>query len=135
MTDYFDNIREDIVSIVKDQQKYSFDNIRFIEQETSARIAQSGNIIQDTERNTLQTLDNTQENIGHSTRFVAKNIVGLIDNMQDNVYRITNDTQTNITNTFQMFAILTGVGIVVFAILYGENMMKRGMKVGQLSLF
>ena len=96
---------------------------------------QAQTIVQDTLRGGGRLIDNSIGNVAHTVRFAAKNVVGLIDNTQDHIYSLTQDIRTDVTNTVQIFTIITATGLAAFFILYGDKVLKQGLQVGSFELF
>ena len=119
-------------------QKFEQDITDIIKQglvETSDVVKTGEYIAQDTFRGVTKTVDNVGANFFHSGRYIAKNAVGLIDNTQDHVYQVVQDVRVDISNTVQIFAIITATGLATFFIMYGDKVLKRGLNIGEFSIF
>ncbi len=92
-------------------------------------------VAQDFQRGGLTTVNNVTGNMMYSGRFVAANVVALLDNQLDNVHDVLDSARTDLSSTIQMFALVTGAGIAVMFILYGDQIMRKGISLGEISLF
>jgi len=86
-------------------------------------------------RGGLMTINNVTGNMMYSGRFVAKNVVGLIDNQLDNVHDIIDSARSDLSSSIQMFALLTGTGMLITFIMFGSEIMKKGISLGEINLF
>lgn len=88
----------------------------------------------DTERSITKGLVNVAGDIGHTGRFLAKNGVGLLDNVQDQFFQTVADIRSDVTNTIQIVIFLAAIGIAAGAILYGDKILDRGVKMAGITL-
>ncbi len=91
-------------------------------------------LTQDFSRGGLKTVNNVQDNLLYTVRFGSKNVVGLIDNQADNVFDIIDSARTDLASSVQIFALITGVGLASLLILYGDQLLKRGVTLGEVSI-
>lgn len=84
----------------------------------------------DIQYNIAETVNNTAELVGYDIRYLAGNLVGLVDNAQDNFFQTIADIRTDVSNSIQLLAILIGSGIISSFILWGDEIMKAGLKIG-----
>ena len=125
----------DVAQFAIEGQRELTDVVQTAERGAVSIVLGAEELLEDTERGLFRTLNNVQGNIGHSWRYTAKNVVGLVDNLQDNVYQVVQDIRTDVSNSIQLFAILVGAGVAIFLISNGSEISKRGMNIGEFSIF
>jgi len=88
---------------------------------------------EDIQQNTAQVVDDTQSNLLYSGRYLSRNVVALLDNTQDNIFDTINNARVDVSNSLQLLFLMFGAGFIGFLIIFGDRLMKSGVKIGGIS--